>query len=186
MLLNDAQLRRIRRCLQAGGVIGYPTEAVWGLGCDPASALAVKRVLRLKRRSAAKGMILIAADFAQIWRYIGSLSPEQRQQIRRFWPGPVTLLLPAAARLSPLVRGQHSQVAIRLTRHPIVRQLCRHLQHPLISTSANRAGAVPARSAEAVRRALGCPLQSLVPGQTQGLNRPTPILDLKTGQWLRR
>lgn len=186
MALTQAQLSKIRRVVQAGGVIAYPTEAVWGLGCDPASEPALRRVLALKRRQMAKGMILIAADFAQIWPYVGSLTPDVRQQLRRWWPGPITLLLPASARLSRLVRGQHQQVAIRLTRHPGVRQLCRYLGHPLISTSANKAGHTAARSAEAVRRALGRPVDGLVPGQTQHLERPTPILDLQTGEWLRR
>ncbi|HRN60194.1 MAG TPA: Sua5/YciO/YrdC/YwlC family protein, partial [Chiayiivirga sp.] len=133
--------------LRAGGVIAYPTEAVWGLGCDPFDAAALARLLALKQRPAAKGMIVIAARPAQVDRYLrwSALAPERRDQVLASWPGPNTWLIPCTDAVPHGLRGDHDTLAVRITAHPVAAALCEAFGGPIVSTSANRAGEPPAR-----------------------------------------
>lgn len=172
--------------LRHGGLIAYPTEAVWGLGCDPANGAAVRRLLALKQRPMAKGLILVAASIEQLAPLVESLAPALRQRLEASWPGPVTWLLPDPDdRVPRWIKGQHPQVAVRVSDHPLVAALCRAWGGPLVSSSANRAGRLPARTLAEVRRALGGDVDYLLPGATGGLDRPTEIRDLQTLQILR-
>ena len=134
------------RILHAGGVIAYPTEAVYGLGCDPQDAAAVERVLSLKHRSVAKGVILIACDIAPLEGYV-NLSPTLNARISGSWPGPATWLVPAGPRARPWLTGGRDTLAVRVTAHPQASELCRAFGGPLVSTSANPGGRRPARNA---------------------------------------
>ena len=173
------------RALRAGGVIAYPTEAVWGLGCDPENAHAVQRLLQIKRRPEHKGLILIAANFEQLRPYLGPLPPARLLQVQHSWPGPNTWLLPASPRVPRWIRGDSPRVAVRVTAHPLAQALCYVFGGPLVSTSANRNGGNPARSALQVRRQLGRELDFILPGGLGGLARPTPIRDALTGKLIR-
>lgn len=179
------RLRQAAARLHAGGVIGYPTEAVYGLGCDPLNPLAVNRLLRLKGRAAGKGLILIAADPNQLVPYLLPLTPRIRQRVRPTWPGPVTWLLPAAPEIPEWLTGGRDVLAVRVTAHPVAAALCRAFGAPLVSTSANPSGQPPARSALQVRHRFGSSLDDIVPGATGGLLRPTEIRDGRTGRILR-
>ena len=179
---------RMRQCLLAlarQGVIACPTEAVWGLSCDPWSERAVRRVLDLKQRAADKGLILVAADEAQLEFLIGDLAEALRHKMRLSWPGPSTWLVPHQGRVPPLVHGRFSSVAIRVSAHPLVRRLCRHFGSPLVSTSANRAGAPPPKNLLALRRYFGAAPDALLPGRLGGLERPSTIRDVFTDAVLR-
>ncbi len=183
------QLRRAAHWLRRGGVVAYPTEAVFGLGCDPRQAPALRRLLALKQRDWRKGLILIAAHFAQFEAYLEPQSAELEARARARWPGATTWLWPVRPGVSPLLRGQHHTLAVRIPGHPVARALSQSLGHPLVSTSANRAGQRPARSALEVRRKLGWQ-KSRVPllilhGEVNRSARPSQILDLLTGQSLR-
>jgi len=171
--------------LREGGVIACPTEAVWGLSCDPWDPEAVARLLALKRRPAAKGLILVAAEEAQLEFLLAELSAEARAQLAAGWPGPVTWLVPHRRRVPVWVRGQHATVAVRVTAHPVLAALCRAWGGPLVSTSANRAGAQPVREAYQVRRYFGDCLDYLLPGRVGPAARPTVIRDLASGQVVR-
>lgn len=173
------------RALRSGEVIAYPTEAVWGLGCDPQNEAALDRLLALKHREVAKGLILVAADLAQLNGYLGSVSARQVQSLRETWPGPVTWLCPKGPRVSPLVSGAHELVALRVSAHPCVRALCTHFGGPIVSTSANRSGQEPARTASRVRQFFGPNVACIVPGACGGASRPTQIKDLSSGAILR-
>lgn len=170
---------------QQGKVIAYPTEAVFGLGCDPANLDAVQRILDLKQRPAYKGLILIAADLQQLEPWLLPLEPGLLQQVSATWPGAVTWLLPVRSEVSPLIRGEHDTLAVRVTAHPVCRALCAYLGHPLISTSANLNGQEPARTvAEVIQQfdqRLGFILDAPLGGQLQ----PTQIRDGRTGQVIR-
>ena len=151
--LNSVTLQRIAeaaRIIRLGGVVAYPTEAVFGLGCDPEGKAAVERLLQLKHRSADKGLILIAAEFPQLTPFIAPLSDELRKQVLATWPGPVTWVLSAAPHVPPLLRGRYSTIAVRVTAHPIATRLCQYSRMAIVSTSANIAGREPARSIEQV------------------------------------
>jgi L-threonylcarbamoyladenylate synthase len=173
----------LRAHLQRGGVIAYPTESCYGLGCDPRNRRAVQKILRLKHRSWRKGLILVAADLAQARRFIQPLSDAQRAMVNSYWPGPYTFLLPASKRAPRLVIGKHSSLAIRVSAHPMVARLTQTLG-PLVSTSANVAGAKPLTRYADVVRAFGAAVWVL-PGRVGRHKSPSAIIDLLSGKRLR-
>ncbi|WP_404366307.1 L-threonylcarbamoyladenylate synthase [Marinobacter sp.] len=184
--LSQWQLDRARRTVHRGGVIAYPTEGVWGLGCDPWNPDAVEEILELKQRPAHKGLILVAASTDQIEFLLAPLDPEMRERATRHWPGPVTCLLPDPEDRVPfLVKGDHSAIAVRVSDHPVVKALCEAAGQPLVSTSCNPAGRPPARHGWQVRRYFGQGQVHIVPGALGGNRKPSRILDIVTGQWLR-
>lgn len=180
----DQALPAVVTALREGAVIAYPTEAVWGLGCDPANRAAVEALLALKQRPMAKGMILVAASVAQVEPLLAGLNAEQRQRVLASWPGPHTWVLPVGEDFLPWVRGEHLSVAVRVSAHPGVQALCRAFGGPLVSTSANRAGEEPARSEAELRAALP-ELGIILPGALGSNARPTEIRDALTGAILR-
>ncbi|RCV87147.1 L-threonylcarbamoyladenylate synthase [Billgrantia montanilacus] len=171
--------------LRAGGVIAYPTEGVWGLGCDPDNDMAVAQLLRLKQRDPAKGLILVAASIKQFTPWLEGLPLELHAPLVSTWPGPHTWLVPDNGRTHALVRGAHDCVALRVSDHPGVVALCEAFGGPLVSTSANRAGEPSALSADEVREAFGDELDAIVEGELGGLDRPSTIRDLVSGRVLR-
>lgn len=184
-MLNRFQIRRAVRALDAGGVIAYPTEGVWGLGCDPFDAQAVARVCALKQRDPAKGLILIAAAIEQVAPLLADLSATELQTIGAGWPGPLTWLVPHDGRVPDWITGGSSEVAVRVSAHPIVSALCREFGGPVVSTSANPSGRPPARTALQVRCYFSDQLDYILPGALGGQRGPTPIRDLRSGHMLR-
>ncbi len=172
--------------LRSGGIIAYPTEAVWGLGCDPLNLRAVERLLLLKRRDWRKGLILVAADFSQLEPFVQLPSRTAQKRAFSTWPGPATWVFPASDHTPLLVSGDRDTVAIRVSAHPVVQALCLAFGGPIVSTSANRAGHPPARSASAVRLAFRRDIDALVPGALGKLESPTVIRDVTSGLILRR
>lgn len=185
MTVSPFQLREAGRLIQAGGVIAYPTEAVYGLGCHPLNPEAVLRILDLKQRPMGKGVILIAADFQQVLPYVQEPGAALRRKLDGTWPGPVTWLLPARAETPRWLRGDHDTLAVRVTGHPLAAALCRASGTALVSTSANRAGQPPARSALRVQRVFGAGVDLVVHGALGGANKPSEIRDARTGKILR-
>ncbi len=178
------QLREAARCIRNGGLLAYPTEAVYGLGCDPRNGAAVQRLLTLKRRPARKGLILIGADFEQLRPFVRTLDTEGMAPVLGSWPGPTTWLLPAADGVPTWLRGAHEGLAVRVTAHPVAAALCRACAGPLVSTSANPSGRPPARTPSQVR--LRCPgLDRILHGPLGGAPTPSTIRDATTGRVLR-
>jgi len=174
--MNAWQLNRAVRVLRQGGVIAYPTEAVWGLGCDPWNEAAVLRLLRLKRRPVDKGLILVASSVAQVQPLLAHLTTAQQQVVSDTWPGPVTWLVPDPANMIPAwVKGRHDSVAIRVSAHPLVKELCDAWGGPLISTSANPSAALPARNSLKVKTYFGSGLDFILDGALGGRERPSEI-----------
>lgn len=173
--------------LRAGGVIAYPTEAVWGLGCDPGNEAAVMRLLALKQRPVAKGMILVVADSAQLqgWVRLQDLPAKRLEAVMESWPGANTWIVPAGPRAPGWITGEHTGIAVRVSAHPLVNALCRAWGGPLVSTSANLAGQPPARQRDQLDPALLPLLDGLLDGATGGLEQPTRIRVAATGQVLR-
>lgn len=181
----NLKLRLVGQCLRRGGVIAYPTEAVYGLGCDPLNEHAFRRLLLLKRRPDSKGVILIAAEEAQIEPYLGEIAPDIRRRLSSSWPGPVTWVVPAAESVPRWLTGGRDTLAVRVTNHPIAAGICRAFGGAIVSTSANRSGQPPARSALRVRKLFGEQLDAVIGGPTGGLARPTAIFDARSGRCLR-
>lgn len=182
----NPRVQQLAHCLWQGGVIAYPTEAVWGLGCDPQDQQAVERILALKQRSVSKGVILVAASMEQVAEYLQDLTPAQWETVRASWPGPNTWLIPDPhGRVPAWVRGRFNSVAIRVSAHPMVQALCQAFGGPIVSTSANPQGKTPARQGWQVRRYFGDQLDALAPGQVGRSAKPSQIRDLVTGALIR-
>ncbi|MDD5240871.1 MAG: Sua5/YciO/YrdC/YwlC family protein [Sulfuricella sp.] len=178
-------IRKVRAHLARGGVIAYPTESCYGLGCDPRSYRAVKKILQLKTRPQFKGLILVADRFSRLQRYVRPPSTEQSQLLNQTWPGPHTWLMPASRHAPRWLRGRHDDIAVRVTAHPDAAALCRALGSALVSTSANRAGLVPLKTYAACARAFG---QStlVVPGRVGSRKTPSTIQHLVSGRIFRK
>jgi len=181
----DTAIAEAVAALRAGGIIAYPTEAVYGLGCDPRNRDAVARLFALKQRPPGQGVLLIAADFPQVEKFIGAVPANAVARARATWPGPHTWVFPRSAATPEWLPGEHSGIALRVTAHPLAAMLCRAFGHALVSTSANRHGVAPARSAGEVRLAFAGALAYVLDGATGGLERPTPIRDAISGEILR-
>lgn len=179
-------LRAAAAAIARGGVIACPTEAVWGLSCDPRIESAVERVLALKQRPWQKGLILVGSDFEQFLPYVELPSNNALKRALATWPGPATWVFPARPEAPPIVTGDQETIAVRVSAHPVLRALCDRLGMALVSTSANPAGRPPARSASEVRLYFRQRLDGLLPGALGGLAKPTTIRDVQTGHILRR
>lgn len=183
--MNHWQLRQAARIIHRGGIIAYPTEAVFGLGCDPLNAEAVQRLLAIKRRPMQKGLILIASRIEQLQPFIAPLDDASLAILRETWPGPVTWLLPARADSPRWLRGEHHTIAVRVTAHPLASALCEATGHALVSTSANPSGLPPARQTLRVRKYFANQLDAILTGKVDRTARPTAIRDLTTKKLIR-
>lgn len=171
------------RVLAGGGVVAYPTEGVFGLGCDPANPAALQKLLAVKARDPRKGLILIAASLEQLGPWVAPLDPAQRAQLARSWPGPVTWVLPASPGAPAAVTGGRDTLAARVSAHPPVVELCRAFGGAIVSTSANLSGESPARHADQLGALSG--LDACLDAAVGDLDGPTPIFDLRSGAQLR-
>lgn len=183
--VSEKILQQASFCLCNGELIAYPTEAVYGLGCDPFNADAVATLLIAKHRSIRKGLILIASEWQQIESLVLPISPHILLNIKESWPGPVTWLFPASDQVPEWITGHSDKVAIRITAHPIARAICDSYGGAIVSTSANKSGESPARDARGVELSLGSVVQCVVPGSVGGQRNPTEIRDALTGDTIR-
>ena len=181
----NPRIRIAAQHLRQGGVVAYPTEAVWGLGCNPFDEEAVGRILELKDRPVEKGLIVIAADLAQIEPFIYHLDDLQRQRLKNTWPGPVTWLVPVNDMIPYWLSGQFPTIALRVTAHPVAAGLCRAFGGPLVSTSCNPQGRNPARTIHEVQRYFGGELEAITSGQVGKQANPSEIRDLLSGRVVR-
>ena len=179
---NDAA--DLRAWLRRGGIIAYPTESCYGLGCDPRNPRALQRLIRLKGRSAAKGMLLIADRFKRLKPFVRPLHAADLARMQHSWPGPVTWVVPASNACPPLLTGGRPTIAVRVTAHPVAAQLCRSLDMALVSTSANKSGKKPAKTAAECRRIFGARVR-VIAGRIGRRRRPSTLIDLATGNILR-
>ncbi len=185
--IRHHRIRRAALAIAGGGVVAYPTEAVWGLGCDPLDDRAMARILQLKGRKMTKGVILIAADLAQAEPYIDMDQLDDAARHRLSTPGekPITWVVPAGPLAPPWITGGRDTLALRVTRHPVAAALCRVAGTPLVSTSANPQGRLPARNAMMVQRYFRGRLADITPGAVGRAAKPSEIRDIHTGQIFR-
>jgi len=182
--LNNWHLNQAARIILSGGVIAYPTEAVYGLGCLPYDYSAVERILKIKNRPVDKGLILVAANVEQLAAYVVFPDEIIRQRVLSTWPGPVTWVLPARLEVPDWLRGRHNTIAVRVSNHDAIRKLCEKTG-PLVSTSANPANRPPAISALKVRDYFGQSLDYILQASIGSNRRPTEIRDALSGKILR-
>lgn len=170
-----------------GGIIAYPTEAVFGLGCDPDNDDAIERLLLLKQRSKEKGLILLAGNYSQLLPYIDDavLSNQLRQRVLSRWPGPITQIMPMNKGLSCLLSGVFDTIAVRVTNHPDIVALCQQLDKPIISTSANISGKTTATTWQQVEQQFPNQLDFIIKTHTLGFKKPSTIINALTGEIVR-
>lgn len=180
------RIRRAADILLAGGLITHPTEAVWGLACLPQFPGATARLLDLKQRHPAKGLILVGHSASCFAPLLDPLPASVRKRMLDAWPAAITFVVPDPEGWAPAwVRGSHDSVAIRVSKHSLTSELSRTVGGPLISTSANPSGANPARTALKARQYFGERLDYYLVGETDGASRPSRILDALTGEAFR-
>ena len=170
--------------LRGGGIVAHATEAVWGLACDPFDAVAVARVLELKRRSVEKGLIVIGDNADQFAAELAQVDDVTATRVARSWPGAETWLLPNRS-YPTWITGGRTEVAVRVPGHLQSRQLCARYGGALVSTSANRSGQQPARDELTVRRHFGADVDYVLPGLVSGAAAPSRIRHAMSGRRLR-
>ena len=182
-----AELELVLQALQQGGVIAYPTEAVYGLGCDPDNEAAVMALLAIKQRQVEKGLILIAANYSQLLPYVDdkAIPLEKRYQIFSSWPGHISWVLPASKTAPKWLTGQFDSIAVRVSAHPVVQQLCSAYGKPLVSTSANLSGQPAITDKAELQQSLGDKLSAIMPGPLGGATQPSQIRDALSGNIVR-
>ena len=192
---RDKNIERAATCIKQGGIIAYPTEGVFGLGCDPDNEVALKRLINLKQRSNNKGLIIIAACRAQLDPYIAPVDESLEKQLQATWPGPTTWILAASpgsasagsanAGASALLTGNRNTIATRVTLHETAAKLCLTCGHAIVSTSANLSGQASCKDAQSVADCFGDTIDYLLDMPVGNLENPTPIFDGATGKQLR-
>jgi L-threonylcarbamoyladenylate synthase len=173
----------LRAHFKRGGLIAYPTESCYGLGCDPLNPRAVRKLAQLKGRPLGRGLILIADRFERFRPLVQPLDEVDLSRVMATWPGPVSWILPARRR-APWLRGGKSGLAVRVTAHPPAARLCRDLGTALVSTSANKSGGHPVKTARECRKIFGAQVWVLG-GAIGKRKRPSTLVDLLSGKVLR-
>ncbi len=171
--------------LNTGHVIAYPTEAVYGVGCDPHNAQSIETIYALKKRPANKGFILISHHWDIIAPWISPLSPFRMEDILNTWPGPITWILPASPLLPPHLKNKNNTIAVRITAHPFSKTLCEAFNKPLVSTSANLAGHSPCYTPQCIQTTFSKDIAFIVDAPLGTLRCPTEIREGSTGNILR-
>jgi L-threonylcarbamoyladenylate synthase len=177
-------LNRFAHAVSQGAIFGYPTDTIWGFGCHPLIARSVDRILQIKNRNPAKGLILLSSKLEYCAAYVG-LDCEQLEPVRSSTDHPTTWLVPASRECPIWIRGNYPTVAIRITRHPFLKFLCDQLEAPIVSTSANRSSKATVRNSLQMRKQFGEELDFIISGFATGSNRPSEIKSLLSGTILR-
>ena len=179
------EIEQAAALFRAGGVLAYPTEGVYGLGCDPDNREAFERIFAMKRRPPEQGVLLIAASSEQVRPWIGEAPESAFARANAIWPGAHTFIFPRSPRVPEWIAGGHAGIALRVTAHASSAALCRAFGGPIVSTSANRHGEPPARSATDIRVIFGDEPDGVLDAPLGGLDRPTPITDAVSGAIIR-
>ena len=180
LITTDPQT--LKTFFENGSVFAYPTEAVYGLGCDPENEQAVLRLLEIKQRPIDKGLILVAAEFSQVEKY---LRPLCKEQLKFTQPSETTYIYPALESAPKWLTGDFNSLAVRISKHPVIREICAEFNSAIVSTSANPAGAAPTKNAQQASMIFGDRIDAIFDGETGDLDKPTEIRDSISGQIIR-
>ena len=183
------QINQAVEVLQQGGVIAYPTEAVYGLGCDPKNLSAVKKILELKKRQKEKGLILVAANFEQLKPYLQPLDKNTEKKLLDSWSDSekaITWLVPVKADVSEYLKGQFDTLAVRVSHHPVVKELSEKFGGAIVSTSANISNQEATRTAEQVNQIFETKIDFILEGETDINAQPSEIRNTMTNEVIRK
>ncbi len=182
--ISSFKINRAAQAIISGGVVAYPTEAVFGLGCDPLNSEAVFELLSLKKRAVDKGLILIASSIEQLKPYI-LMEDYMHQSLAESWPGPVTWVIPCQHWVPDWLTGGRNSLAVRVTAHPVAKALCEKVNSPLVSTSANTTSYPPARQHWQVIKKLQSNAAHILSGNVGTLSQATPIYNISDQKQIR-
>ncbi len=185
---TEEQLEQAKQAYLDGGIIAYPTEAVFGLGCDPDNEAAVHKLLSLKQRSVDKGLILLASNYSQLLPYVADLKipQDKRFSVLSRWPDGVTQVMPANKNIASFLTGKFTTIAVRVTSQPDVVALCNAVNRPIVSTSANLSGESPAITWQEVENKLANNVDYIIKGKTLGFKQPSTIINALSGEVYRQ
>lgn len=175
----------LKQHIKRGGLVAYATESCFGLGCDPQNAHALKKLLKLKQRDKAKGLIVIGAHLKQLKPLCATLSNQQLAKLRATWPAAHTWVVPAADSCSPLLTGGRGSIAVRVPAHQGARNLCILAGMAIVSTSANLSGQKSIKTYQAALRKFSGRVWVL-PGKIGHYRKPSTVQDLVSGNILRK
>lgn len=185
---QDSDIDQAVKVLQRGGVIAYPTEAVYGLGCDPKNLVAITKLLKLKQREKEKGLILVAENFEQLKPYLQPLEKEIEKKILDSWhdsKSAITWLVPVNETTSDYLKGQFDTLAVRVSHHPVVKALCDKFKGAIVSTSANISTQEAARTSHQVKDIFENKIDLIIDGETDFNAQPSEIRDALTNKIIR-
>jgi L-threonylcarbamoyladenylate synthase len=177
--VRKADIETALSALRAGEAIVFPTETFYGVGVDALNRRALERLFRIKGRDPDKPVALIAADLEMVARVVTEIPPAARRLAERFWPGPLTIVLPARAELARELSNREGGVGIRVSPHPIALELTRRLGSPLTATSANLAGQPPARTLDDAWASFGDAIAAYVDGGTLSGELPSTVISFE-------
>lgn len=177
-MVSDKDIERAVAVLRSGGLVAFPTETVYGLGADASNGEAVAKIFAIKGRPASHPLIVHLADAAQVANWAREVSEPARKLARKFWPGPLTLILRRAHGVSDTVTGGQDTVALRVPSHPVALQLLGRFGGGVAAPSANRFGRVSATTAAHVRHEFGETIDCVLDGGETDVGIESTIVDL--------
>ena len=181
--MTTSEIKQAVTTLKDGGIIAYPTEAIYGIGCDPFNEEGVLKVFKMKQRPMNKGLILIASDFSQLEDLI--TPTEHMTEVLQTWPGPNTWIFPVTSKVPKWLLGEFNSIAVRVTDHPLASTLCAEFGGPIVSTSANVSSASPAKTWQELSPELKPKLDYILKGDVGDLDKCSSIRDARTFTQLR-
>ena len=177
---EEADVEKAVRFLRSGGVVVFPTDTLYGLGADAFSIPALERIFTIKLRPAETSLPLLVSCWDQVETVTRQTPDAARRLARRFWPGPLTLVLPKAEQLPVRVTGGKDTVAVRMPDHPVALAIIRRFGRPITGTSANRSGQQDLLDYKSVKAELGKDVDYIVQSGPQPKGAPSTVIDLTT------
>ena len=184
-MVSQNQLNQAVETVNVGGIIAYPTESVFGLGCNPFSENAVKKLLLIKKRSIEKGLILIASHIQQVLPLIKPIESNDLARALKTWPGHHTWIFPKSNLVPFWISGQYDSIAIRVSSHPVVTRLCQKLNSPLVSTSANKSNHDTLDTLEEIHSVFGNNIDYYLDAPVGKESKPSTIHDAHSNTIIR-
>ena len=178
---EQANIEEAVNVLKKGGIVVYPTETVYGIGCDPFNRIAYERVQHLKGRTK-KQMLLLACSLSQVEQFTGRLANIPRRLAHEFWPGPLTMVIKPRNEMPEYLYGDSGGVAFRITSHPIAAAISKNFGYPMTSTSANITGKPPVETYEEALNMFGKDVSIVIENNIPLNGTPSTVIDLTSGK----
>jgi L-threonylcarbamoyladenylate synthase len=181
-VVTDESIEQAVGILRSGGLVAFPTETVYGLGADAANPAAVRRVFSAKGRPADHPLIVHIADMADLKRWAADVPRSAWLLAEKFWPGPLTLIVPRSQQVNPVVTGGQKTIGLRVPSHPVAQRLLKAFGGGIAAPSANRFGRISPTTAQHVRDDLGADVDLVIDGGPCDVGIESTIVDLSGAQ----